>query len=84
MGGVVELNTLRDLQTGFHADIALSGRSFDTGSAFAKGQFTWGKSTLGAGASGRMTNRYFNPVVPENYTNTGPPRSVLLRLTAKF
>ena len=71
MGGVVELNTVPDSQPGLHGDAVLSGGSFDTLGGFAQGQYTWGKNTLGASASGSMTGHYVNPVVPENYSNTG-------------
>lgn len=71
MGGVVEVNTLQDAQAGFHGQLVLSGGSFDTAGAYAQGQYTWGKNTLGASATGSMTGHYLNPVVPENYTNTG-------------
>ncbi len=71
MGGVVEVNTLRDAQPGLHGQVVLSGGSFDTAGAFASAQDTWGSNTLGASASGNGTARYLNPVVPENYTNRG-------------
>ncbi len=71
MGGVVEVNTLRDEQMGPHGEAALSGGSFDTASAFGQIQYGWGHNTLGASASGDGTSHYLNPVVPENYTNRG-------------
>ena len=71
MGGVIEVNTLRDAQTGVHGLAVFSGGSFDTAGAFASAQDSWGHNTLGASASGNMTARYLNPVVPENYTNRG-------------
>ncbi len=71
MGGVVEVNTLRDAQPGLHGQMVLSGGSFDTAGAFASAQDSWGHNTLGASVSGNMTARYLNPVVPENYTNRG-------------
>ena len=71
MGGVVEVNTQQDSQAGFHGQVVLSGGSFDTAGAFGQAQYVWGKNTLGASASGDMTSHYLNPVVPENYTNTG-------------
>lgn len=71
MGGVVELNTLHDNQAGLHADLVLSGGSFDSANAFGRAQYGWGHNTLGASASGSMTAHYLNPVVPENYTNRG-------------
>jgi hypothetical protein len=71
MGGVVEVNTLQDPQPGFHGQLVLSGGSFDTAGISAQGQYTWGKNAFGASASGSMTDHYLNPVVPQNYTNTG-------------
>jgi hypothetical protein len=71
MGGVVEVNTLEDPQEGFHGQAVLSGGSFDTAGAFAQVQYAWGKNTLGGSASGDMTSHYLNPVVLQNYTNTG-------------
>ena len=71
MGGVVEINTLEDPQAGLHGEVVLSGGSFDSAGAFAEGQYVWGKNAFGASASGSMTDHYLNPVVPENYSNTG-------------
>lgn len=71
MGGVVEINTLQDSQPGFHGQSVLSGGSFDTAGAFARGQYVSGKNTFAGSASGNMTGRYLNPVVPQNYSNTG-------------
>jgi len=71
MGGVVEVNTLQDSQPGLHGQALLSGGSFDTAGAFAEAQYGWGKNLFGGGASGDMTRHYLNPVVPQNFTNTG-------------
>jgi hypothetical protein len=71
MGGVVEVNTLRNADPGLHGQLTLFGGSYSTASASTQDQYTWGKNTLGVSASGNMTSHYLNPVVPENYTNTG-------------
>jgi hypothetical protein len=71
LGGVVELNTLRDVQPGLHGQAVLSGGSFDTADAFTAAEYGWENNALGASASGSMTAHYLNPVVPENYTNHG-------------
>jgi TonB-dependent Receptor Plug Domain len=71
MGGVIEVNTLQDFATGFHGQAVLSGGSFDSAGVFAQGQYGWDKNTFGASASGSMTDHYLNPVVPQNYSNTG-------------
>ncbi len=70
-GGVVEINTLQDLQPGFHGQVVLSGGSFNSAEAFAEGQYVWGKNAFGASAGGGTTDHYLNPVVPQNYSNTG-------------
>src|ERR1039457_3408573 len=71
MGGVVEVNTLKDSQAGLHGQVTLSGGSFDSAGAFGKGQYVWGRNTLGGSASWSMTEHYLNPVVPQNFSNTG-------------
>jgi len=71
MGGVVEINTMRDTTPGFHGEAVLSGGSFDTAGAFFKGQYVEGKNTFGISASGSGTAHYLNPVVTQNYTNRG-------------
>jgi hypothetical protein len=71
MGGVIEVNTTPDSQPGFHGQAVLSGGSFDSAAAFLKAQYSWGRNVFGVSASGSMTDHYLNPVVPENYSNTG-------------
>lgn len=71
MGGVVELNTMRDTTPGFHGEGVLSGGSFDTAGAFFRGQYVSGKNTFGFSAGGDGTAHYLNPVVTQNYTNRG-------------
>jgi hypothetical protein len=71
MGGIVEVNTLEDSQPGFHGQAVLSGGSFDSAGTFVQGQYAWGANTLEASARGSMTDHYLNPVVPQNYSNTG-------------
>ena len=71
MGGVVEVNTIADTKPGMHGKVVLSGGSFDTAGAFAKAQYAWGQKYAGRQCRRRMTDHYLNPVVPQNYTNTG-------------
>ena len=71
MGGVIEINTLRDNQPGLHGQAILSGGSFDTAAAFIQLQYGWGHNTLGFSSSGAGTAHYLNPVVAENFTNRG-------------
>ena len=71
MGGVIEVNTLRDPQPGLHGQAVLAGGSFDTAAVFTQLQYGWGHNTFGVSASGDATAHYLNPVVPENFTNRG-------------
>jgi hypothetical protein len=71
MGGVVELDTRRQTDSGVHGQLVLSGGSYDSASSYGQLQNVWGRNTVGVTASGSTTAHYLNPVVPENYTNTG-------------
>jgi outer membrane receptor for Fe3+-dicitrate len=71
MGGVVEVNSLRNEDPGFHGQLTLFGGTYETAGISTQDQYTWKGNTLGISASGDMTAHYLNPVVPENYTNHG-------------
>jgi hypothetical protein len=75
MGGVVEVNTLKNEDPGFHGQLTLFGGTHDTAGINTQDQYTWNKNTFGLSASGNMTGHYLNPVVPENYTNNGTTAS---------
>ena len=71
MGGVVELNTKHYDDSALHGQFIAGGGSYDTAQGYARVQDTWDKNTLGATAAGSMSSHYLNPVVPQNYTNSG-------------
>ncbi len=71
MGGAIELNTRRQTDPGVHGTVALSGGSYGTMSGYGQLQQTRRKDALAVSASGSETSHFLNPVVPENYTNTG-------------
>ena len=71
MGGVVEINTLKDSRPGWHGKVVATAGSFKSVDGYALAQYGWGRNTLGFSADGAATNRYENPVVPQNYTNAG-------------
>ena len=71
MGGVVDVVTTKDNRPGWHGKLVLAGGSFGTADGYAQAQYGWGKNTLGFSADGGATDWYENPVVPQNYTNTG-------------
>lgn len=71
MGGVVEVDTLKDTRPGWHGQVVATGGSLGTVDGYAQAQYGWGKNTLGFSADGAATDWYENPVVQQNYTNTG-------------
>lgn len=71
LGGVVDLNTTKDVRDGFHGEVVASGGSFDTAAGYALGQYHWGQNTLELSTDASRTDRYLNPPVVQNYTNSG-------------
>jgi hypothetical protein len=71
MGGVVEVDTIKDSHRGLHGRVVSTGGSFDTADGYALAQYGWGRNTLSFSGDGAATNWYENPVVTQNYTNTG-------------
>ena len=71
MGGIVELNTMAETNSGLHGKFVFGGGSYDTANGYGQVQEKWGSNVFGATASGSMTSHYLNPVVPENFTNNG-------------
>ena len=71
MGGVIEVDTTRSAQPGLHGQLTLNGGSFSSAGASAQAQYSRGKNSVAASAAGSRTDRYLNPVVPQNYSNTG-------------
>ena len=71
MGGVVELNTQRQTDLGLHGAFVTSGGSYDTLTGYGHLQETRTHDSFAVSASGSHTQHYLNPVVPQNYTNTG-------------
>ncbi len=71
MGGVIEVDTTLTAQPGLHGQLTLDGGSFASAAASAQTQYSREKNSLSAAASASRTDRYLNPVVPQNYSNTG-------------
>ena len=71
LGGVIELETARDARPGFHGRAAVSGGSFASAAGNVLMQYGWGRNTLSAGMDAARTDRYLDPPVLENFSNTG-------------
>ncbi len=84
MGGIVEVDTSRDDRPGLHGEADFSGGSFGTGKAFVRGQYAWGKNAFAASADAAMTDRFLNPPVLQNFTNTGSTTDFSSRYEREF
>jgi len=71
LGGVIEVVTGQDNRPGFHGSAELGGGSFGTVSGFLSGTYGWKRSAFTLSASREHTDRYLDPPVAGNYTNTG-------------
>jgi hypothetical protein len=71
LGGVIDLNTVKDTRDGFHGTAVASGGSFDTLSGYALGQYHFGSNTVELSSDGARTDRYLNPPVVQNFSNSG-------------
>ena len=71
MGGVIEMVTTKDVRQGLHGETTLAGGSFATADGYLLTEYGWGKNTVAVSAQGATTDRYLNPPVLQNYTNTG-------------
>ncbi len=71
MGGVIDVASSREEQEGLHGRAVLSGGSFATAGAYAEARWIHRGNTIELDGDGDRTDRYLNPVVPQNYTNAG-------------
>ena len=69
LGGVVEINTLRNTSPGFHGTAVVQGGSFGTVGGFLSGQYVAGRTTGTLSAEGFLTDHYLDPPVTRNFTN---------------
>ena len=71
LGGVVEITSPKNTPDGWHGEFDVEGGSFDTGSAHASLFYARGGNRFSAGGDGFHTDRYLDPPVLDNFTNTG-------------
>ncbi|MBV9611510.1 MAG: TonB-dependent receptor [Acidobacteriaceae bacterium] len=76
LGGVIDVITTRDPRSGFHGTAEFGGGSFGTETGFLSGTYGWAHSALTLTASGEHTDRYLDPPVLGNFTNTGTSEAI--------
>jgi outer membrane cobalamin receptor len=70
LGGVVEITTDKDRRHGLHGSADVDGGSFDTLASSLAGSYGWTRSMLSLNLFGARTDRYLDPPVPDNFTNS--------------
>src|SRR5262249_40004488 len=68
---VIDVVTARDLRPGFHGRISAYGGNFATAGGSANTQYGWGRNTFSLSADAARTDRYLDPPVEQNFTNSG-------------
>jgi outer membrane receptor protein involved in Fe transport len=78
LGGVVEVTTSRDRTRGFRGSADVSAGSFGLAAGAFNGSYGWGGRSLSFGGSAARTDRYLDPPVRENYSNSGSLRGATI------
>jgi hypothetical protein len=84
MGGVVEVDTSKDTHPGLHGQADISGGSFGTANGYLLTQYGWGKNTFAVNGDAALTDRYLNPPVLQNYSNTATTTDFAARYDRDF
>src|SRR5262245_23371782 len=84
LGGVIEVVTAANPRAGVHGSAGASVGSFATASGGGAVQYGWSRTLMGISGSAAHTDRYLDPPVEENFTNTGTGSSVALQFEREF
>jgi outer membrane cobalamin receptor len=84
LGGVVEVVTAKDPRLGFHGKAVLDGGSFDTADGYFLGQYAGKNDAISFTANGARTDRFLNPPVVQNFSNTATTGDFSLRYDRDF
>jgi outer membrane cobalamin receptor len=84
LGGVIEVVTAANPRQGFHGSAVASIGSFTTATGGATAQYGWSRTLFGISGSVAHTERYLDPPVEENFTNTGTGSNVALQFEHEF
>ena len=71
LGGIIEVNSQKDIPSGLHGRLEAGAGSFSTGRGSGAISYSRGENRFSAGGYGFHTDRYLDPPVLENFTNTG-------------
>ncbi|HUI55819.1 MAG TPA: TonB-dependent receptor [Bryobacteraceae bacterium] len=69
LGGVIEVTTERNQDSGFHGSAVIEGGSFASLSGDLSAEYVTPKMAASVNGEGFLTDRYLDPPVTQNYTN---------------
>jgi hypothetical protein len=84
LGGIVEVVTEKNVPTGWHEVLDLSGGSFTTINGFAGVSYSHGKDRFSLSSDGFLTDRYLDPPVLANYSNHASSAGFTASFTRDF
>lgn len=84
LGGVIEVVTAANPRQGFHGSAPGSVGSFATVTGGANVQHGWSRTLFGISGNGAHTDRYLDPPVEENVTNSGTGSNAAVQFEHEF
>jgi len=84
LGGVIEVVTAGTARRGFRGSAEGSAGSFGTLIGSAGGQYGWQRSIVGLNGSILHTDRYLDPPVEENFSNSGTGANLAAHFEREF
>ncbi|HJZ75833.1 MAG TPA: TonB-dependent receptor [Vicinamibacterales bacterium] len=84
LGGVIEVVTAANPREGVHGSAVASVGSFATANGGGAVQYGWARTLVGISGSAAHTDRYLDPPVEENFTNTGTGSNVAIQFEREF
>jgi TonB-dependent receptor-like protein len=84
LGGVIEVVTAGNPREGVHGSAVASAGSFATVNGGGAVQYGRARTLVGVSGSAAHTDRYLDPPVEENFTNTGTGSNVAIQFEREF
>lgn len=84
LGGIIEVVTASNPREGVHGSAVASVGSFATANAGGAVQYGWSRTLVGISGSAAHTDRYLDPPVEENFTNTGTGSNAAIQFEREF
>jgi outer membrane cobalamin receptor len=84
LGGVIEVVTAANPRQGLHGGTTASIGSFATAAGGANVQYGWSRTLVGMSGGASRTDRYLDPPVEDNFTNTGTGSNAAVQLEHEF